>query len=183
MDSLILTNTHLWNFIGLLFILLLASVHAQAGSFLTILLSLPSTLIHEIAHALAVTITGGQVVQFSIFPKSYETPEGKKFWALGHVLAKVGLFSAFPYATAPLIFLPAAFWVSQNLQIFPGNAGGAIFSYWVMYVLIRASFLSVADMKILYARPGSTALYAVIVAGCYIARDLLLAAWHWLPLS
>lgn len=167
-----------WNFAGILFILALASIQTRVGSLLLILLSLPSTILHELAHAIAAIITGGRIVTFSLIPRRFDTDSGKKVWVLGHVIAEIGVFSASPFAVAPLLCLPAAYLFSRNaFSYLPESIGGALLFYWGIYILIRASFLSSTDIKVLTNQPKSTILYLSLLVLIYFNWNFIHKIW------
>ena len=171
----------LWPFLGLFLLVQFASFHARIGAFWMILLALPSTLLHELSHALGATLTGGKVVSFSVFPRSQivETLAGpRKVWALGGVEARVGMLSAVPCALAPLIFLFLAYRLFLRWpEWFPVTGGGVVAAYLCIYVLIRASIPSRPDWLILAAHPRSTVFYGVAGALGWLFREEVLEVW------
>lgn len=173
----------LGEFIGLVTVVVLATIQGRigrAGSVWMILFALPSTFLHELAHYLVALVTGGRPSRFSVFPRStiYQHPDGRtqKIWVLGSVQSQMGLFSAFPTAVAPLVYIPAAFFLFQNwYDWYPSTLGSVMALYGISYLFLTSSIPSSADWRIVTTYPGSALLYGGLVCVGYIARPAILS--------
>lgn len=109
---------------------------ARMGTLSMVLLRLPSTAVHEMAHLFMSLVTFAGPNGFSVFPK--RTPDG---WILGSVeCARLGMFNSFPVAMAPLLInIPIALWMFKTQ-----NPAGYVCSF----LFITSSVPSIQDLKV-----------------------------------
>lgn len=130
------------DFATIALIIFLSVLHGRAarmGTLSMVLLRLPSTLLHELAHFLVGLVTFSGVSSFSLWPKRVDGG-----WILGSVQCRrLGPFSCFLVGLAPaLVCLPAACWIFQ-LQTLSGYIGS--------FLLLTASVPSGQDIKVAFS--------------------------------
>lgn len=125
-----------------------------------VLLQLPSTFAHELAHWLVALVLGCRPSGFSLIPK--RTSETS--WQFGSVTFRPGMFSAGFVALAPMLVLgPTSYWIlwlrpaSHDLltEALAGLAGGL--TAW-------AALPSSTDLFIALRYPVGTALMLIALA-------------------
>lgn len=155
-----------WHFGGVVMVIFLATLQGRAGRigpFWLIVLALPSTILHELAHFLVALVTGGRPTGFSIIPRAREVAIAgvqRKVWVLGSVNFAPTNISAFPTAIAPLFFLPLGAVLFQRwFAWFPATVASVAGLYFSVYLLVSASVLSWQDIKVALSHPVSLAGY------------------------
>lgn len=123
----------------LVLIIFLSVMHGRAarmGTLSMVILRLPSTSLHELAHLLMSLVTFAGPNGFSVFPK--RSLDG---WVLGSVqCSRLGMFNSFPVAMAPLLInVPVAWW-TFHLQTLPG--------YIAAFLFLTAAVPSGQDLKV-----------------------------------
>lgn len=123
-----------------------------------ILVALPSTILHELAHFLTALILGCHPTLPSVIPR----PEGRG-WRLGSVSARITWLTAFPVALAPLLLLPAAFLIAPHVHLQP-VAQAALLPF-----ILRACTPSMPDLKIAFSSfAGNLLWFAASFASLFL---------------
>lgn len=143
----------------IIFLSVLHGRTARMGTLPMVLWRFPSTLIHEISHAILAVVTRSGISGFSLLPKRIDGG-----WMLGSVqCSRIGMFSAFPIGLAPLINLPLAWLAYHRLHNLTG--------YILTFILLTAAIPSDQDCKVAFA----TSIIGTLV-WCMIAA---VCAWLW----
>lgn len=148
------------DFFTLTLIIFLAILHGRAsrmGTLSMVLLRLPSTLLHELAHLAAALITFAGPTDIDISPRR----AGGGGWVLGCVKCnRITWYNAFWVGLAPLaINLPLAWWVHQRQTL-----GG----YVMAFLLLTAALPSNQDVRV--------AFHSVMGAMVWIGLGVVVAA-------
>ena len=139
------------DFITTSLIIFLAVLHGRAsrmGTLSMVLLRLPSTVMHELAHLVAALVTFAKPDGINIIPRRVDCG-----WILGSVqCGRLWMLNAFPVGMAPaLINLPLAWWIFQR-----HTTAGYIWAF----LLVTAAVPSEQDLRV--------ALSSLVGAGLWI---------------
>jgi len=178
----------LWHLLGFAAVLSLVAIRqraGQAGPFWMIFFSLPTSLLHEIAHFIVALFTNGRPSGLSLWPRAQVettlTGGTRKVWVLGTVTFSPGPFSTLPTALAPLLYLPLAasvlfFWPLW----FPGSGPHLVAMYLLAYLFLASAKPSRQDLKIAFSDITSLAVYAIFIGLFYFFWEDILRACYFL---
>ncbi len=140
----------------------------RAGPFWRILVRLPGTLLHEMAHLVMAFITGGRPAGFTVIPRRTVgvTAGGstRQVWVLGSVtITNPSIIAAFPSGFAPLLLLPLAWFLYDNWFIwFPPDLPHSLLMYPAVVICCGGSLPSSQDVSVAFSRPLGLLLYSTI---------------------
>jgi hypothetical protein len=143
------------------------------GPFWQILVRLPGTLLHELAHLIVGFITGGRPAGFTIIPRRTIgfTTDGseRRVWVLGSVnITNPSLLAAFPTGFAPLLLLPSAWFLYRSWFVwFPPDLLHTLLMYVAVVVCCGSSLPSAHDVTVAFSRPLGVVLYAALGTGAW----------------
>lgn len=146
----------------------------RVGPFWMILVRLPGTLLHELAHLMVAFIAGGRPTGFTLIPRRTVgvTANGSpvRVWVLGSVtVTNPSVLAAFPSGFAPLLLLPAAWFLYRNWFVwFPTDLLHTLLMYVAVVVFCGSSLPSSQDVEVAFSRPLGVVLYAVLGAGGWL---------------
>lgn len=136
------------------------------GPFPLILIRLPSTLFHEMAHLAAGLCTFSGVRSFSILPRRVNA----SCWMLGSVeCSRLGTFSRFLVGLAP-------FWINVPLAWWFYNHHG-FFDYILTFLMLTAAVPSGQDLRVAF----SSLLGSIFWLLCIAAVAACVWRIWWLP--
>ncbi len=166
----------LFHFAGILLAAALGVLQGRAertGAFLQILVRLPGTLLHEVAHLLVAFVTGGRPTGFSIIPRccaGTTDRSRRRVWVLGSVtIGNPSVVAALPSAMAPLLLLPFAWFLYQNwFAWFPPDLLHTLLMYAAVVLCCGSSLPSSQDVLVALSRPLGVALYALLGVGGWL---------------
>jgi len=152
------------DFFTLTLIIFLAMLHGCAsrmGTFSMVLLRLPSTLLHELAHLAVALVTFAGPTNIDIFPRRINGG-----WMLGCVQCeRITWHNAFPVGMAPiLVNLPLAWWVYR---------WETLSGYVLAFLLLTAALPSGQDMKVAFC----SLVGAMAWLGCFGLAGRLVGWW------
>lgn len=146
--------------LALLWYLLLR--RARASMWRVALISLPSTIGHELAHLIVGFVLLAKPARFSIWPKR----SGER-WTLGSVsFRRINVFNGAFVALAPFLFLPLAWLVLTSLSapLWAGDRWG----WWLASGYVSAACLFAASPSLQDIKEGSPSLFFYgIIGGCW----------------
>ena len=165
------------NFTGIVLAATLGAVQGRSdrvGPFWQILVRLPGTLLHELAHLVVAFITGGRPAGFTIIPRRTVglSADGspRRVWVLGSVtITNTSVLAAFPSGFAPLLLLPSAWFLYRTWFVwFPPDFLHTLLMYVAVVVCCGSSLPSAQDVAVAFSRPLGVVLYAAIGAGVWL---------------
>lgn len=183
MDTLAQSDPAFAHFAGIVLAATLGVVQGRAdriGPFWMILVRLPGTVLHELAHLVMAFITGGRPVGFTIIPRRIlgVTPDGveRRVWVLGSVtLANPSSVAAFPTGMAPLLLFPLAWFLYRTWFLwFPFDLLHTLLLYVVVVVCCGSAVPSAQDFAVAFSRPLGALLYLLLItAGVALAGNFI----------
>ena len=168
------------HFAGIVLAATLGAIQGRAdrtGPFWQILVRLPGTLLHELAHFLVALITGGSPAGFTIIPRRTvgvtEDGSPRRVWVLGAVIiTNPSILAAFPSGCAPLLLLPFAWFLYRTWFVwFPPDLSHTLLMYLAVVVCCGSSLPSSQDVAVAFSRPLGVSLYAALGTGAWLI-------WH-----
>ena len=165
------TNTVLLNFAGIVLAVNLGALQGRAdrvGSFWQIIVRLPGTLLHEVAHLVVAFLTGGKPAGFTMIPHRTvgvtATGAVRRVWVLGSVtITNPSPLAAFPSGLAPLLLLPLAWFLYSNWSSwFPPDLPHTLSMYVAVVLCCSGSLPSSRDLNVAFSRPWGVLLYATL---------------------
>lgn len=151
-------------FLILSVVLLMRAKYAGYRSmWMSALINIPGTLLHELMHFFVGAALNAQPVKLVILPKRNEVGD----YVMGSVsFRNVTAYNAIPASLAPLLLLPIGFYLNRYLL---PNLTPTFFNY-IFYVLLQTiiienSIPSRADFRIAGMYWSGIILYAAILAG------------------
>ncbi|HWQ07561.1 MAG TPA: hypothetical protein VN436_00560, partial [Holophaga sp.] len=133
------------------------------------LATLPGTFCHELCHLCIGGLLNGQPAHFTIWPR-----RGERSWTMGSVsFSHVRWYNAFFMGMAPLLLLPAAYWLlAWRLGEHPAFAWREGLWLYLLANLVHASLPSWQDCRVAFRSPvGWVLLGAGVVFGAYRCRS------------
>jgi hypothetical protein len=170
------------HFAGIVLAATLGAIQGRSdriGPFWMVLVRLPGTLLHELAHLVVVFITGGKPAGFTIIPRRTVgvTIDGsaRKVWVLGSVtITNPSILAAFPSGFAPLLLLPVAWFLYRGWFVwFPPDLPHTLLMYVAVVVCCGSSLPSAQDAAVALSRPLGVILYAAVGAGAWFLWNTL----------
>lgn len=172
------TDPALAHFAGIVLAAALGGIQGRSerlGPLRMILIRLPGTLLHELAHLAVAFIIGGRPVGFTVIPRrtvalgADGTP--RRVWLLGAVtIANPSALAALPSALAPLLLLPVAWFLYRSWFCwFPPDVLHTLMMYVAVVVCSGSALPSGQDLRVAFSRPLGVALYTLLGAGAWYA--------------
>ena len=177
MDAASATDPAIVHFAGIVLAATLGAIQGRAdrkGSFWMIIVRLPGTLLHELAHLLVGFITGGRPAGFTIIPRRATgiTTDGsaRRVWVLGSVtITNPSVIAAFPCGIAPLLLLPSAWFLYRTWFVwFPPDLFHTLLMYVAVVICCGSSLPSAQDVTVAFSRPLGVLLYGALGAGTWL---------------
>lgn len=155
-------------FILILLVIFLSRLKYKTYSsmFLTALVNIPGTFLHETAHFTVGLLLNARPTSFTLVPK--RASDG------GYTTGSVGFknlrfYNALPSAMAPLLLLPVGYyfdrWLFSNFDL---NFGNYIFYVLLQSIIIENALPSSADFRIGFGNITGLAFYGVICCAALI---------------
>lgn len=132
--------------------------------FLTALINIPGTFLHELAHFSVGFILNAQPTSFSLLPKK----SGNGYVTGSVSFRHIKFYNAFPAAMAPLLLLPLACWFDKY---YFSTVHITIWNY-LLYILLQTvlienSIPSHADIKVAFSSFIGTVCYFLLIIGVF----------------
>lgn len=171
MESATSADPALFHFAGIVLAALLGAMQGRAdrvGPFWQIVVRLPGTLLHEVAHLLVAFLAGGKPAGFTIVPHRAVgvTADGspRRLWVLGSVtITNPSPLAALPSGLAPLLLLPLAWFLYRNWFVwFPLDLPHTLLMYLSVVVCCSGSLPSSQDVAVAFSRPSGLLLYVTL---------------------
>lgn len=148
-------------------VLLMRMKYAAYGSlWLTALVNVPGTILHELLHFVVGLFLNARPCNFTIFPK-------KDMLGGGYVMGSVGFrnitfYNAVPAGLAPLLLLPLSFYINRYvLPLLPQTLGNYVLYILLQTILIENAIPSRADFKIAFMFLSGVILYGTLLV-CFL---------------
>lgn len=128
-----------------------------SSMFLTALVNIPGTILHETSHFLVGFLLGAKPTTFTLWPKLRDGA-----YVMGSVgFCNVKFYNAFPSAMAPLLLLPLGWWLNEYFLI------TTIWRY-ICFVLLETIIIenaipSSTDFAVAFDSPLGVLLYIVLI--------------------
>lgn len=159
-------------FVLILLVIFLSRLKYKTYSsmFLTALVNIPGTFLHETAHFTVGFLLNARPTSYTLVPK--KSLEG------GYTTGSVGFknlrfYNALPSAMAPLLLLPVGYYFDQWLfSNFDLNFGNYIFYVLLQSIIIENALPSSTDFRVGFGNILGVAFYGVI---CFAALIVWLA--------
>ena len=170
------------HFAGIVLAATLGAIQGRSdriGPLWMILVRLPGTLLHELAHFAVAFITGGKPVGFTIIPRRTigvtADRSARRVWVLGSVtITNPSVLAAFPSGFAPLLLLPVAWFLFRSwFAWFPPDLPHTLLMYIAVVVCCGSSLPSAQDVEVAFSRPLGVILYAAVGAGSWFLWNTL----------
>lgn len=146
----------------LLVIILLKAKYATYSSiWLSALINIPGTILHETMHYIIGLALNACPTSYDLFPRRAENGS----YIMGSVsFRNIAFYNALPAALAPLLLLPVGFyfnrWYFQNIDITLINYLGYIF---LQTIIIENAIPSSTDFKVGFSYPLGILLYGSVL--------------------
>lgn len=133
----------------------------------------PSVLIHELAHAIAIWLFGGQVVEFGyrVF-WGYVVPAGTFTAVQNWIIALAGTLGSLGFGAA--IWLALRHNPSRTLQYFGKRAFRFQIYFSLLYYPIFSLFLPIGDWRVIYDFRATP-----LLSGVFLAVHIASLFWFW----
>jgi len=148
-------------FMILFVIILLKFKYATYSSlWLSALINVPGTILHETMHFLVGLFTNARPTSYDLIPKK----DGFGNYIMGSVgFRNITSYNAIPSALAPLFLLPIGYWL--NIYYFE-NFNVNIFNY-IIYIFIQTTIIenavpSSTDFKVAFSYPLGILIYGFV---------------------
>lgn len=143
----------------LVIVLLKAKYTTYSNIYLSALVNIPGTFLHESAHFLVGLILNAYPTRFDLFPK-----KSGDSYVMGSVgFRNIQFYNAVPAALAPLLLLIAGYyfnvWFFENVEITYISYIGYVF---LQTVIIENAVPSTTDFKVAFSYPLSVLLYGAL---------------------
>ncbi|MFI3241386.1 MAG: hypothetical protein R3Y43_02330 [Alphaproteobacteria bacterium] len=149
-------------FFLVLFVIVLSNLinSSYRSLYLSALINVPGTALHEMMHFFVGGALNAQPVRFSIFPKKDEYGN----YVMGAVGFKnITFYNAIPSALAPLLLLPIGFFVNRYLlPVITPSFFNYIFYLLLQTVIIQNAMPSSTDFKVAFKNKFGVLLYMVL---------------------
>lgn len=129
--------------------------------FMTALVNIPGTFLHETAHFFVGFLLNARPTSFNLVPK-----RSGDVYVTGNVgFRNLRFYNALPSAMAPLLLLPVGYWFDQwiffNREL---NLGNYIFYVLLQSIIIENALPSSTDFKVGFGNLLGVAFYGCIFA-------------------
>lgn len=143
----------------LVIVLLKAKYTTYSNIYMSAIVNIPGTFLHETAHFLVGLILNAYPTRFDLFPKKVGDS-----YVMGSVgFRNIQFYNAVPAALAPLLLLIAGYyfnmWFFENIKINYINYIGYVF---LQTVIIENAVPSSTDFKVAFSYPLSVLLYGSV---------------------
>ena len=165
------------HFAGIVLAATLGALQGRAdrvGPFWQIIVRLPGTLLHEVAHLLVAFLTGGKPAGFTVSPhRTVGVTAGgslRQVWVLGSVtITNPSPLAAFPSGCAPLLLLPLAWFLYSNwFSWFPPDLLHTLLMYVAVVICCGGSLPSSRDLNVAFSRTSGVLLYATLGSALWL---------------
>lgn len=132
-----------------------------SSMWLSALVNIPGTLLHEIMHFVVGLVLNAHPCNFTVFPK-------KNVYTGDYVMGSVGFrnitfYNAVPSSMAPLLLLPLSFYINRYLLPYvPHSILGYVLYVLLQTIIIENAVPSRADFKIAFSYPHGVLLYTIL---------------------
>lgn len=148
-------------------IVLLKFKYATYSSlWLSALINVPGTILHETMHFLVGLFSNARPTSFDLFPRR----DGFGNYVMGSVgFRNITSYNAIPSALAPLFLLPIGYYL--NVWYF-ANINISILNY-ILYILLQTIIIenavpSSTDFKVAFSYPVGVILYSFVAVFCIV---------------
>ena len=151
--------------IFLVIVLIKAKYKTYSNIYISALVNIPGTFLHEMSHFLVGLFLNAYPTRFSLFPKK----QGN-FYVMGSVgFNNIHFYNAVPAALAPLLLLFVGYylniWFFSNIKI--------TYLSYILYILLQTIIIenavpSSTDFKVAFSYPFGVLLYAVVFVSAVI---------------
>lgn len=129
---------------------------------LSALVNIPGTLLHEIMHFVVGLFLNAHPCNFNVFPKKNPLTGDYVMGSVG--FRNISFYNAIPSSMAPLLLLPIGFYINRYLLPFiPHTLCGYILYVLLQTIIIENAIPSRADFRIAFMFPHGVLLYAVFI--------------------
>ena len=130
----------------LVIILMRVKYSTYSSMWMSALVNIPGTVLHELMHFMVGAMLNAQPVNFTIFPK--RNAEGD--YVMGSVgFRNITFYNAVPASMAPLLLLPIAFYLNRYaLPLMTPTLGNYILYVLLQTIIIENSIPSSADFRV-----------------------------------
>lgn len=152
----------------LLVVLLMRMKYATYHNlWLSALVNIPGTVLHELMHFLVGLILNAQPCNFTVFPKR----DMMGNYVMGSVgFRNVTFYNAVPSALAPVLLLPIGFYIDRYiLPIMPATLTNYILYVLVQTIIIENAIPSRTDFKVAGMYFSGVLLYGVLLVALLLA--------------
>lgn len=149
-------------FLIVLVIFLLRLTHAAYRSlWLSALVNIPGTVLHELMHFLVGGFLNARPCNFTIVPRRDPLTGTYVMGSVG--FRNIAFYNAIPAALAPLLLLPLGFYINRYvLPLLPMNLTNYIFYVLLQTIIVENALPSRADLRIAGMFWHGILLYAVL---------------------
>lgn len=150
----------------LLVVFLMRAKYATYRSmWVSALVNIPGTILHEFMHYFIGLITHAKPCNFTVFPK--RDIEG--YYVMGSVgFMNVTRYNAVPSAMAPLLLLPLGFYINRYLlPLIPMNLTNYILYVLLQTIIIENAIPSRADFRVASMYPIGVMMYFVLLIALF----------------
>ncbi len=144
----------------LVIILMRAKYATYRSMWLSSLVNVPGTILHECMHYLVGMFLNARPCNFTIFPR--RDLDGN--YVMGSVgFTNVTFYNAFPAAMAPLLLLPIGFYANRYLlPLLPPTLLNYVLYVLLQTIIIENAMPSRADFRVALNNPLGVVLYGVL---------------------
>lgn len=138
-----------------------------SSMWLSALVNVPGTLLHETMHFLVGAFLNAHPCNFTIFPR--RDLDGN--YVMGSVgFRNVNFYNAFPSAMAPLLLLPIGFMVNEYvLPILPATLLNYVLYILLQTIIIENAVPSGADFRVAFSSLPGAALYILLLVLIFLS--------------
>lgn len=155
-------------FFLILAVIMLSSLKHSAykSMWLTMLINLPGTILHECAHLIVGFLLNARPVSFSLFPK-----KAGDNYVTGQVgFSNLKFYNALPTSLAPLLLLVFAFLLNKYFfELIKLSFGSYLLYIFLLTVIIENAMPSRTDFKQGFGYISGNLLYLLLSAAAFIA--------------
>jgi len=149
----------------LVIVLLKAKYTTYSNIYLSALVNIPGTFLHEMSHFLVGLFLNAYPTRFDLFPKKRDG-----FYVMGSVgFRNIQFYNAVPASLAPLLLLIVGYyfnnWFFSNVKI---NYLNYISYVLLQTIIIENAVPSSTDFKVAFSYPLSVLLYGALFVFCVI---------------
>ncbi len=151
-------------FMLILFVILLTKLKntTYRSMYLSAIVNIPGTILHEVMHFLVGALFNAQPVNFSVWPKK----DGSGNYVMGSVAFKnITFYNALPATMAPLLLLIIGFYINRYLlPMITPSFGAYVFYILMQTIIIENAIPSKTDFAVAFKYKLGMLMYIVIFA-------------------